>query len=195
MTTRFCPKCEQDVEATSGYCLLGHRLALDPPFASIGELRDEVDQAFEEAGLEVAAVSAGGSAPNSTAAPVAVAATEVPVRPRRAGPPPPPPPRRSTAPGSRTSDSTAVTPAATTVTPPSSSHDPGPGAVPTVEELKARKASVWKGLDAEIDLVGDPIGAFAPPPTMDWGPSKGRLLQRRATRGSKRSKRSDDSEE
>ena len=59
MSMRFCPKCDQDVEATGGYCLLGHRLKLDPPVASIGELRDEVDRAFED--LEVAAVAAHGT--------------------------------------------------------------------------------------------------------------------------------------
>lgn len=203
MTMRFCPKCDQDVEATSGYCLLGHRLALDPPVASIGELRDEVDRAFEEASLEVAAVAAGGltaptaTAPSATVPPVTATTdasttasagmTDAPVHPRRTGPPPPPPPRRSPAPGSGAPISTTVAPA------PAPSHDPGPGPVPTAEELVARKASVWKGLDADIDLVGDPIGAFAPPPSMDWGPSKGRLLQRRVTRA-KRSKRAEPAE-
>lgn len=193
MTMRFCPKCDQDVEATSGYCLLGHRLALDPPVASIGELRDEVDRAFEEASLEVAAVAAGGPgmAPNAAPTTATAGMTDAQVRPRRIGPPPPPPPRHSPAPGAGTP---TPTPASTTVAH-APSHDPGPGAVPTAEELVARKASVWKGLDADIDLVGDPIGAFSPPPTMDWGPSKGRLLKRRASRGSKRSKRTEDSQE
>ena len=62
--------------------------------------------------------------------------------------------------------------------------------MPTKEELIARKASVWKALDADVDLTGDPIGAFAPPPQMDWGPSSGGILKRKPTRGFKRSKRS-----
>ena len=172
MSMRFCPKCDQEVEASSGHCLLGHRLALDPPVASIGDLRKEVDDAFAEA-LEVAAV-ATGPAPA--------------VRPRRVGPPPPPPPRRKLGSPSSVTQKPVAPPQV-----PGPTVDLGPGAVPTEEELLSHKASVWKDLDKEVDLVGDPIGAFAPPPSMDWGPSKGGgILKRKATRSLRR--RSKDSD-
>ena len=132
-TTRHCPRCDTDVEDHGGYCLLGHRLALHAPVASLGELRAEVDQAFEEARLEVASV-------------VAEAGTAD--RPARVGPPPPPPPR----------------------------------SVPSTEQILAHKSSVWKELEKDIDLTNDPIGAFAPPPSMDWGPEKSGRLKRKPSR-------------
>jgi hypothetical protein len=49
MTQRFCPLCATEVQDVGGYCRLGHRLRLDPPQASLGELRDEVERAFGEA--------------------------------------------------------------------------------------------------------------------------------------------------
>ena len=59
MTQRFCPLCATEVQDVGGYCRLGHRLRLDPPQASLGDLRDEVDRAFDEAELVVAQASAG----------------------------------------------------------------------------------------------------------------------------------------
>ncbi|HVM36642.1 MAG TPA: hypothetical protein VM784_15060, partial [Actinomycetota bacterium] len=44
---RYCPECRAEVEASDGYCLLGHRLALAPP-TSIAALRSEVDRVFDE---------------------------------------------------------------------------------------------------------------------------------------------------
>jgi hypothetical protein len=135
-TIRHCPRCDTDVEDTGGYCLLGHRLTLHAPVASLGELRAEVDQAFEEARLEVAAVVSGASDTDN-----AEAST-------RLGPPPPPPARP----------------------------------VPSTEQILAHKASVWKELEKDIDLTNDPIGAFAPPPSMDWGPEKTGVLKRKPSR-------------
>lgn len=175
MSMRFCPKCDGEVEASGGYCLLGHRLALTPLVASIKELRDEVDRAFDDATLEVAAVSSGSTGPMAAVAapavaPQAVGTVEAPVRPRRVGPPPPPPPRK---------------PAALR----NAVEAPAIGRVPTQEELLARKADVWKTLEDEVDLASDPIGAFAPPPSMDWGPRDSRL-HRKPTGVLKRFKRS-----
>ena len=135
-TTRHCPRCETDVEDTGGYCLLGHRLTLHAPVASLGELRAEVDQAFEDARLEVAAVVSGASEADGAGPSTRIA-------------PPPPPPARS---------------------------------VPSTEQILAHKASVWKELEKDIDLTNDPIGAFAPPPSMDWGPEKSSRLKRKPSR-------------
>ena len=41
MTTRFCPRCDAEVEDTGGYCLLGHPLRAVPLVPTIGELRGE----------------------------------------------------------------------------------------------------------------------------------------------------------
>jgi hypothetical protein len=49
MIQRFCPLCATEVEDVGGFCRLGHRLRLDPPQASLGELRDEVDRELGEA--------------------------------------------------------------------------------------------------------------------------------------------------
>ena len=195
MSMRFCPKCNGDVEASRGYCLLGHRLALDPPVSSIAELRAEIDQAFEGSTLEVAGVESGGSAPAATSASQATVsvspqttvsaaapqpasgAVAAPARPRRVGPPPPPPPRRPAAVVSVTTDTSAPVSA--------------PGQVPTPEQIVKAKGDVWKELEDDIDLVGDPISSFAPPPTMDWGPRESKL-RRKPSRSLGRSKRSKD---
>ena len=49
MTMRFCHGCAMDVEDAGGFCLLGHRLSLDPPVASLQELREESAASFQEA--------------------------------------------------------------------------------------------------------------------------------------------------
>jgi hypothetical protein len=69
MTQRFCPLCATEVQDVGGYCRLGHRLSLDPPQASLGELRDEVDRAFGEAELVAARASAGGASSRTGPAP------------------------------------------------------------------------------------------------------------------------------
>ena len=75
MTERYCPKCQTEVEDVGGFCLLGHSLRLRPITASLDELRDEVDRVFEEARVQVAAVTG-----------------EIPKIGSSAAPPPPPPP-------------------------------------------------------------------------------------------------------
>jgi hypothetical protein len=54
MSERFCPQCQSHVEDAGGFCLLGHRLSVAAPAASLRDLRDEVDRAFEEARVQVA---------------------------------------------------------------------------------------------------------------------------------------------
>ena len=192
MTIRYCPRCKTDVEDTGGYCLLGHRLALEPPVASITDLRAEVDRAFEDARLQVASVmanddvptgpmSAVGPASASAAAPGTPSVSPPPIEasPSRRVPPPPPPPRRPSPPP----QPTTPVPEAPSAPPPA---PPGPSDVPTADEIRSRNASVWKGLDAEVDMVGDPIGAFAPPPHMDWGPERSKPLKRKPSRRPRR---------
>ena len=156
MTTRFCPGCTEEVEDTGGFCLLGHRLALEAPTASLQELREEIDRSFEGSGMEVSvaegkslSVEAEGSL--GTLEPAAVMApprppvvsepgregTARPTRLRRV-PPPPPPPRK-----------------------------PSP------------RAAVYRELESDVEIEADPIAAFAPPPRMDWGPDKVRLKNRK----------------
>ncbi len=174
ITTRFCQRCATEVEDTGGYCLLGHRLSLDAPVASLEELRAEVDRSFEEARLEVEAlvsstlgaaaptvseeeVTAPLSAPLFGRGPVSLAAPDTaeraprtasapapPSAPARSLPPPPPPPRAP------------------------------------------QRAQVWKELEEDVDLEGDPIVAFAPPPRIDWGPEKSTRLRRKPSRLARR---------
>ena len=213
MTIRYCPRCKTDVEDTGGYCLLGHRLALEPPVASITDLRAEVDRAFEEARLEVASVMTADDAPTApmtTVAPATTAAAPAPptasppppvARPSRRVPPPPPPPRhpkptRNVAPVQPSDGepgsghpTAASAPQTAPVSQPAGPAQP-PSAptndLPTAQEIHERNASVWKDLDAEVDIVGDPIGAFAPPPHMDWGPNKGKVIKRKPSRRARR---------
>jgi hypothetical protein len=93
-TTRFCQKCGNEVEDTGGFCLLGHRLTLDAPTASLEELRAEVDRSFEDARLEVEALVSSGvtSSPSVADAPPAPPAHSAATAPVRRMPPPPPPP-------------------------------------------------------------------------------------------------------
>ena len=79
MITRYCPDCASEVEDAGGYCLLGHRLALDPPTASLEDLRAEVDRSFEEARAKVTAVLTGVAPPPPP--PPAVDVDEGPQRP------------------------------------------------------------------------------------------------------------------
>lgn len=74
MTERYCPKCATDVEDVGGFCLLGHDLRLRPITESMDDIRAEVDRAFEEAKIQVAAVTG-----------------EIPLVKAEDGPPPPPP--------------------------------------------------------------------------------------------------------
>lgn len=74
VSARYCPRCATEVEDVGGFCLLGHDLRLRPMSESMNDLRAEVDRAFEEARVQVAAVT--GDIPQV----------------RAATPPPPPPP-------------------------------------------------------------------------------------------------------
>ena len=67
MTERYCPKCQTDVEDVGGFCLLGHSLRLRPITESMDEIRAEVDRAFEEARVQVAAIT--GEIPTVSSAP------------------------------------------------------------------------------------------------------------------------------
>ncbi|MDQ4142857.1 MAG: hypothetical protein M3198_03780 [Actinomycetota bacterium] len=256
MTTRFCTRCDNEVEDAGGYCLLGHRLALEPLSASLSDLRKEIDDAFESARIEVAAVVSGteitqpmriqAAAPPPPPPRGAVAA---PPRPRRAGPPPPPPPRRAPRTAQVTPQEVQVaapvdavveqriqvppsveprverhleTPVAQPVVeepvqpvPPPPPPEPHRGAfdapfsddddvalaleaeallepspdLPNKQQILERKYPVWHDLEEASPLVGDPIGAFAPPPQMDWGPEKSvKILKRKPSRHIRRSR-------
>lgn len=253
MTTRFCTRCETDVQDAGGYCLLGHPLALKPLDASLSDLRAEIDQAFEDARLEVAAVVSGTEITqpmrvvSKTPPPPPPRANVAPPRPRRVGPPPPPPPRaprrvvaqpvqpvpEPQAPVEpEEMDRETLQPAAEAValeapavpqvpeafvptaphvperpTAPRAPELPEPKAAPyvpeTLDELEdgqefpaeddvlARKFPVWQELEEASPIIGDPIGAFAPPPHMDWGPDKTtpKLLKRRPSRQVRKAKR------
>ena len=132
-TTRYCPACRQDVTDVGGYCLLGHDLRLAPAAPQVDRLRTEVDEAFDDARVEI------GRAFEDVHTFVA------PPRRESAPPPPPPPPA------------------------PSTSTDDG---------FVARAATVWRSLEDDASIAGDPIAAFAPPPRMDWGPERPTLLRR-----------------
>jgi hypothetical protein len=89
MTQRFCPLCATEVQDVGGYCRLGHRLRLDPPQASLGELRDEVDRAFGEAELVAAQASAGVTSTRTGRGP-APSPAQPPTRPAPPARPAPP---------------------------------------------------------------------------------------------------------
>lgn len=75
MSERYCPRCRAEVADVGGFCLLGHSLRLQPVMdSSLGDLRAEVDRAFEEARVQVASMTA--EMPGQSTSP----------------PPPPPPP-------------------------------------------------------------------------------------------------------
>jgi hypothetical protein len=63
---------------------------------------------------------------------------------------------------------------------------PPPGYAPPVPATGDHHG-MWDGLDEihKIDAT-DPINSFAPPPRMDWGPSRTRLLSRLAPRATRR---------
>lgn len=63
MANRFCSACQTDVEDVGGYCLLGHSLRVAAPSDSLKALRDEVDQAFEDARVQVAHSLVGAPPP------------------------------------------------------------------------------------------------------------------------------------
>jgi hypothetical protein len=95
--TRFCPTCGTDVEDVGGFCMLGHSLKVSAPSATLGALRAEVDAAFEEAKLQVAAVLGASQLNPAPASPAPSPRPALePLRVAEPGPvakvPPPPPP-------------------------------------------------------------------------------------------------------
>jgi len=94
MTVRVCPECGSGVTTDAGVCVRGHRFRPPPPPPSLSELRAEVERAFEDARLQVAAAVTTGQhrpAQRSVAEPVSVS-SDLPVPPV-----PPPPPVREEA--------------------------------------------------------------------------------------------------
>ena len=58
MSERYCPKCRTAVVDVGGFCLLGHDLRLRAATdATMNDLRVEVDRAFEQARVQVAAIT------------------------------------------------------------------------------------------------------------------------------------------
>ncbi|HWC13552.1 MAG TPA: hypothetical protein VG929_03045 [Actinomycetota bacterium] len=74
-TTRHCPRCRTHVEDVGGFCLLGHRLNEAARTGSLTELRAEVDRAFEDAKLQVAAAVQAVAPPPP---PIPTAVTDIP---------------------------------------------------------------------------------------------------------------------
>lgn len=82
MTDRFCPQCQAQVEDAGGFCLLGHRMSEAAPTGSLSDLRAEVDQAFEDARLQVNVMLQGTPpAPPAPDASMPGPATTVPALP------------------------------------------------------------------------------------------------------------------
>jgi hypothetical protein len=144
-TTRYCPTCLIEVEIVSGACRRGHRL----PVRSIGELRADMDRAFDRAMADVAALVGDPPAAGRSTRFV----------------PPPPPPSGSPPPSAR------HTPA-----PPSAPSLMQPPAAPAT---RASVWSQLEHGPESLDDARDPISAFAPSPRMDWGPDRPSLTDLR----------------
>ncbi len=175
LMTRYCPRCDAEVEDAGGYCLLGHPLRLASEMPSLADLRSEnrplrdlsaedvqvrelraqVDDAFvglpSAAEAALADVESRGLVPTAAPAPATVAL---------APPPQPPPGPASEGSVSRTRP----------IEPAQDAH------------------SVWNALGTMEPgrLAADPIAAFAPAMRVDWGPRRrfserlGRRLKGRA---------------
>jgi hypothetical protein len=185
MTTRFCPGCRSEVEDTGGFCLLGHRLALEAPVASLTALRAEVDDHFESSDLAdaLAPESFGADTDTDVAAtetlasgdwdrivePVMAGAVAAPPTPRRVGPPPPPPPLVKAPAPVPVPVAAPLSPPPPAPVAPARRVPPPPPPPPPV--LPSNPASPLY----EDRITEDPIASFAPAPRMDWGPEKGRL--------------------
>jgi hypothetical protein len=146
--TRFCTTCGTDVEDVGGFCMLGHSLKVSAPAADLSTLRAEVDAAFEEAKLQVAAVL-GSSPPN--AGPVA----------------PEPPPRPALEP---------LRPAGTE--PVAAPERPLAKAPPPPPPNGMAQMETHPVVVPPVPNGSDPITAFSPAPTMDWGPRRKRFGRR-----------------
>jgi hypothetical protein len=154
---RFCPSCGTDVEDVGGFCMLGHSLKVSAPTADLSTLRAEVDAAFEEAKLQVAAVLGG-----STTATAVVPSPAPTVRPRIQVTLPEAEAPASTTPPVAAPAAVGETPLKTPPPPPIGSNgrtNTQPLVVPS----------------QPLTNASDPITAFAPPPHMDWGPQRKRF--------------------
>jgi hypothetical protein len=53
MTLRYCSRCAGEVEDAGGFCLLGHRLSLEPLIPPLAQMRGEVARALGAPRVEV----------------------------------------------------------------------------------------------------------------------------------------------
>jgi hypothetical protein len=56
MSTRFCTRCNVEVDDTGGFCILGHSLALQPVTKDLAHLRVELDEVSAQARREATGV-------------------------------------------------------------------------------------------------------------------------------------------
>ncbi|MFN2524697.1 MAG: hypothetical protein ABR505_00295, partial [Actinomycetota bacterium] len=148
--------------------LLGHSLKLAPETAAFSELRQEVDRSFDEARAKLAALVNGDEEE----------------------PPPPPPQTHRTAPLRHNTPArpTATPPLVRAHTPvPTQPVAPQPARVPTPVPTNGSDdgpgdsvSRLWRALqdNGAGPQSDDPISAFAPPPRMDWGPSRLKFSRR-----------------
>ena len=177
---RFCPTCGTDVEDVGGFCRLGHSLRVSAPTADLSTLKAEVDAAFEEAKLEVAA-ALGRLAPG---APVPYIPDVVRVEPQPS-PAPAPVNGNGHSNGTGHTNGTGARPVATAaqmLTEVNRSIPATKAVEPVTRELTPPPPpEAPKPLYTPAPVVGanDPITAFAPPPHMDWGPQRSRFRRRK----------------
>ena len=148
MANRFCNHCGTDVEDAGGFCLLGHSLRYQAPVTPMNELRNKVDQAFEEARSQVTDAPSG----SRDAAIMDHPAQGLPTRPA-------PAPQR-----------VAVGVGAATATRARASAPPPPP--PPPPPPAPAKRSVWDLASQPAPDGPDPIASFSPAPRMDWGPER-----------------------
>ena len=178
MATRYCPRCAGEVEDTGGYCLLGHKLMLEAPSSSLSELRAEVDKAFDDAEREVADALSQVSAelPKVEKDPAEAELHDVAQGPTREVEP--------TEVQAELHDvAGGPTPLAPSVYEPEETEIAQDADEP-MPVAKGRALPAWEELESDFDmeLEDDPITNFAPPPRMDWGPRRSRLLRGRLER-------------
>jgi hypothetical protein len=190
--TRHCTRCDAEVEDTGGYCLLGHPLRHTMETASLDDLRQEVEAAFESAADDVReALTPLIEQVENTPEPEPVYAAAVAAVPARYAPPAEPAGLARYAPPAEPAGVARYAPPSAPVAvlqyaPPAQpaveSKRPVPPPPPP-QASQSKFKSLWEGMDSQAPLDrSDPINAFAPPPRMDWGPErsrgKGRGLRR-----------------
>ena len=154
LSESFCSTCGVPVPEQDG-CKRCHVVASAAPPESLRAIRAEVYKAFDDARLEVTGVmtKVGATVAGSVGGPAPAA----PIG-RGEGP-------AVVAPPARRLD---VPP------PPPPPPAPGLGSV-------RRRPNTFSSLREAAPLQGDPIQAFAPAPTMDWGPARWSRFRRRAS--------------